>query len=158
MALKVKKHGENWKIIYSENQSGEKILWDVTGTGESFSVPEDIVEIRKRTFDRENCPGLKRVIIPKSVHTVQKGAFFGFGSELEVLCRSQEKPEGFFEGEYEEVFTEDGAPYYITHYGSWLCRSVVLRSRDAEGRLTWASIGAHGELAARPVVSWGYAG
>jgi len=158
MALKLERQGEHWQIIYSIDSSGEKVLWDVTGDGERFVVPAGVAEIRKRAFDRCNCPNLKQAVIPKGVHTIGKGAFCGFGSELEVLCCSPEKPEGFFEGEYVEVFTEDGAPYYITHYGSWLCRSVVLRSKDAEGRLTWTSIGSHGELSARPMVRWGCEG
>ena len=46
-------------------------------------------------------------------------------------------------------------PYYITHYGSWLHRSVVLRSRDCEGRLTWMSCTPDSEIARRPSVKWG---
>ncbi len=154
MGLRLEQYGERWKIIYSVDAAGNKILWDVTGDGDVFVVPAGVKEIRKRAISVSNCPFLKRVMIPSSVRTIQRGAFDGFNSDLVVFCASPEKPAGFFEGEYEEVFEEDGAPYYVTHYGSWLCRSAVLRSRDEEGRLTWASF-SESELSNRPRVRWG---
>ncbi len=63
---------------------------------------------------------------------IHRDAFDGFDSGLEIHCGCQYKPEGYFEGEYVEEHQEDGSTYYITHYGSWLRRSVVLRSRDCE--------------------------
>lgn len=155
MALKLENCGENWKIIYSELSTGGKVLWDVSGKGEQFSVPADVVEIRKRCFDRVNCPNLRQVNIPERVRVIHKGAFDGFGSELEICCATQYKPEGFFEGEYVSEQQEDGSTYYMTHYGSWLRRSVVLRSRDSEGRLTWLSATPDSEISQRPVVRWG---
>ena len=155
MALKLVKSGDNWNIIYSERPNGEKVLWDVSGSGEEFTVPADVTEIRKRAFDRNNCPNLQKVFIPEKVRLIHKDAFDGFDTELTIECASQYKPEGFFEGEYVEEHEEDGATYYITHYGSWLHRSVVLRSRDCEGRLTWISGTPDSEIAHRPNVKWG---
>ena len=136
MSLKLEQYGQNWKIIYSVDAAGRKVLWDVSGDGDVFVVPAGVTEIRKRAIHR--------------------GAIDGFNSDLVVFCASPEKPAGFFEGEYEEEFQEDGASYYVTHYGSWLCRSAVLRSCDEVGRLTWSSF-ADGELANRPRVRWGCA-
>ncbi len=155
MALKLEKYGENWNIIYSEHPSGEKVLWDVTGTGSSFVVPADVVEIRKRAFDRNNCPSLEQVFIPERVKVIHRDAFDGFDNSLEIRCACQYKPEGYYEGEYVEEFQEDGTLYHITHYGSWLRRSVVLRSRDSEGRLTWISCSPDSEISQRPKVQWG---
>ncbi len=155
MALKLEKYGENWNIIYSEHPSGEKVLWDVTGTGSSFVVPADVVEIRKRAFDRNNCPSLEQVFIPERVKVIHRDAFDGFDNSLEIRCACQYKPEGYYEGEYVEEFQEDGTLYHITHYGSWLRRSVVLRSRDSGGRLTWISCSPDSEISQRPKVQWG---
>ena len=154
MALKLEQYGEKWKIIYSVDAAGNKVLWDVSGDGEVFVVPAGVKEIRKRAISAGNCPRLKQVNIPNCVRTIHRGAFDGFGENMVVFCASPEKPAGFFEGEYEEVFQSDGASYYVTHYGSWLCRSAVVRSRDEEGRLTWASVN-ESETANRPRVRWG---
>jgi hypothetical protein len=154
MALKLEKL-DGWQIIYSEQSSGAKVLWDVTGDGTQFEVPAGVVEIRKRSFQRGNVPALKQVTIPESVKVIGQGAFDGFGPDLEIRCACQYKPEGFFEGEYGEDFTEDGTTYHITHYGSWLRRSVVLRSRDSDGRLTWMSTSSATEISDRPTVLWG---
>ena len=155
MALKLEKYGEDWNIIYSEHPSGEKVLWDVTGTGSSFAVPADVVEIRKRAFDRNNCPSLEQVFIPERVKVIHRDAFDGFDNSLEIRCACQYKPEGYYEGENVAEFQEDGTLYHITHYGSWLRRSVVLRSRDSEGRLTWISCSPDSEISQRPKVQWG---
>lgn len=156
MSLKLEQYGQNWKIIYSVDAAGRKVLWDVSGDGDVFVVPAGVTEIRKRAISAGNCPRLRQVTVPNSVRTIHRGAIDGFNSDLVVFCASPEKPAGFFEGEYEEEFQEDGASYYVTHYGSWLCRSAVLRSRDEVGRLTWSSF-ADGELANRPRVRWGCA-
>ncbi len=156
MALKLARLDADWQIIYSENSAGEWVLWDVSGTGTSFTVPEQVAEIRKRAIARDNCPALNRVIIPAHVQTIHKDAIDGFGQELAVCCAHPSKPDGFFEGEYVEETQEDNGTYYMTHYGSWLCRSVVLRSQDAEGRLTWTHLSMAGELVNRPQVRWGY--
>ena len=155
MALKLEKYGEDWNIIYSQHPSGEKVLWDVTGTGSSFVVPADVVESRERAFDRTNCPYLEQVFIPERVKVIHRDAFDGFDNSLEIRCACQYKPEGYYEGEYVEEFQEDGTLYHITHYGSWLRRSVVLRSRDSEGRLTWISCSPDSEISQRPKVQWG---
>lgn len=155
MALKLVTIGDHWNIIYSERPNGEKVLWDVSGNGAEFVVPADVAEIRKRAFDITNCPNLQKVFIPEKVRQIHKGAFDGFDSSLAIECGSQYKPEGYFEGEYMEEHEEDGSVYYITHYGSWLHRSVVLRSRDCEGRLTWMSCTPDSEIARRPSVKWG---
>ena len=97
MALKLEKYGENWNIIYSEHPSGEKVLWDVTGTGSSFVVPADVVEIRKRAFDRNNCPSLEQVFIPERVKVIHRDAFDGFDNSLEIRCACQYKPEGYYD-------------------------------------------------------------
>lgn len=155
MALKLEKCGENWNVIYSEHPNGEKVLWDVSGSGTEFDMPAGTVEIRKRAFNKVNCPNLQTVRIPEKVRVIHQGAFEGFTSELTIECACQYKPEGYFEGEYIEEHEEDGATYVITHFGSWLHRSVVLRSRDSEGRLTWISTTQEEELARRPIVKWG---
>ena len=155
MALKLVTIGDHWNIIYSERPNGEKVLWDVSGNGAEFVVPADVAEIRKRAFDITNCPNLQKVFIPEKVRQIHKGAFDGFDSSLAIECGSQYKPEGYFEGEYMEEHEEDGSVYYITHYGSWLHRSVVLRSRDCEGRLTWMSCTPDSEIARRPSDKWG---
>ncbi len=154
MALKLEKL-DGWNIIYSEHPSGEKVLWDVTGTGTHFEVPTAVTEIRKRAFDRNNCPHLEQVYIPEQVQVIHRDAFDGFDNSLVIRCACQYKPEGYYEGEYVEEFQEDGATYYITHYGSWLRRSVVLRSRDSAGQLTWISSAPDSEISQRPRVQWG---
>lgn len=154
MGMKLENLDGGWKMIYSETPAGRKIIWDMSGDGESLVLPPNVEEVRKRAISRSNCPNLKRVYIPNYVETIRQDAFDGFDQTLEISCQKSGKPYGYFEGEYVERFMEDGAPYYMTHYGCWLHRSVMLRSEDSEGRLTWSSQDVERICAVKPTVKW----
>ena len=155
MAMELEKLENGWQIIFSRNASGRRVLWDVSGDGESFTIPEGFVEIRKRALNRTGCPNLKECKIPAHVQLIRQDAFDGFGPELQIYCEKPSKPMGYFDGEYTEELHSDGSPYFVTHYGTWLRRSVVIRSEDNNGELTWISNSAEQELAVRPTVTWG---
>lgn len=155
MAMRLENLDGGWKMIYSETLSGRKIIWDLSGDGEILRLPHGVEELRKRSISRHNCPNLKRVFIPNFVETIRQNAFDGFGPELEICCQKTGKPRGYFDGEYVERFMEDGAPYYLTHYGCWLHRSAMVRSEDSEGRLTWSCRNLEELCAAKPTVRWG---
>lgn len=154
MGMKLENIDGGWKMIFSETPSGRRIVWDITGEGDTLVIPSQVQEIRKRAVSKTNCPNLKRVYIPNYVEKIYQDAFDGFDEQLLICCQKTGKPYGYFEGEYVETFEEDGAPYYMTHYGSWLHRSVMLRSEDSEGRLTWSSKHASEILNIKPSVKW----
>lgn len=154
MGMKLENLDGGWKVIYSESPTRRKIIWDITGEGEELIFPAGTLEIRKRAVSKVNCPNLKRVYIPNYVETIRQDAFDGYDEGLVISCQKSGKPYGYFEGEYVETMFEDGAPYYMTHYGSWLHRSVMVRSEDSEGRLTWSSRDVKDLLAVKPTVRW----
>ncbi|MBR1780810.1 MAG: hypothetical protein IJ751_05340 [Oscillospiraceae bacterium] len=150
-------HKDGWKIIYDDMGEAGKAICDVSGDGEYLELPDSITELRHHSFDRISCPNLVMVVIPESVKKAQRNTFNGFGEELEVLALAPERPEGFFEGEFDTEQYEDGGIYTVTHYGSWLTATIALANVDDQGRRIWMSSETPDTIK-RPSIRWGYGG
>lgn len=86
------------------------ISWD----GNLVRVREDVEEIRIMGDIRailqwafEDCPSLKRVIIPASVREIAAETFARFGSELTICCEPTERPEGWSCKEFDAANAEN---------------------------------------------------
>ena len=147
---------DGFEIEIFEDYNGEKWLKKVKGAGSVFHIPEGITAIKgieTRYLDSHfqcttflEAPNLKEIYIPSSVRVIDFAAFDPFDSSVHIYCAAPEKPEGFADGLYYELYQEDYEFYEgDCYYGTWLTAGTLRGISDEEVK----------EGKNLPVVHWG---